>query len=49
MVSRTHVCVQVDAPMGSSWWSSDEFLQFTSLHEGRAVPGSSLRGPSETP
>ena len=49
MVSRTHVCVQGDTPTGASGWSSDEFLQFTSPQEGRAVPGSSLRGPSETP
>lgn len=35
--------------MGASWWSSNEFLQFTCLHRGRAVPGSSLHCPSETP
>lgn len=35
--------------MGASWWSSNEFLQFTCLHRGRAVPGSNLHCPSETP
>jgi hypothetical protein len=34
--------------MGASWWSSNEFLQFTCLHTNRAVPDSNLHCPSET-